>query len=233
MQRRSETLAKISIFRSLNDSVVANLDTQCSWRRFSKNEWILTYQDEGDDVFFIVSGLVQVRIQAISGRETLLREVAAGEYFGELAALDGGPRSSGVVAVTDTIIARMPAKVFRSVILCNPDLCDQLLRHFASQIRVLANRVNEYSTLDMRERLYAELLRLARPDRMDGNRGLITPPPLHADLAAKISTRREAVTRELKSMERSGLVERRRGGIVLADISNLRHLLDEELDEAL
>jgi CRP/FNR family transcriptional regulator, cyclic AMP receptor protein len=232
MQRRSETLAKISLFRSLDDSDIAKLDTQCTWRRASANEWIITYQDESDDVFFVVSGLVQVKIQAISGRETLLREIVAGEYFGELAAIDGNPRSSGILAVTETTIARMPAKIFRAAILSNSDLCDQLLRHFTSQIRKLANRVNEYSTLDVRARLYAELLRLARPDRRDGNRALVTPPPPHADLAARISTRREAISRELKSLERSGLVERHRGGIVLADVSGLRNLLDEEVDEA-
>lgn len=232
MQRRSETLAKIALFRSLKEGDIAKLDTQCTWRRASANEWIITYQDESDDVFFVVSGLVQVKIQAISGRETLLREIVAGEYFGELAAIDGNPRSSGILAVTETTIARMPAKVFRAAILSNPDLCDQLLRHFTSQIRTLANRVNEYSTLDVRMRLYAELLRLARPDRRDGNRALVTPPPLHSDLAARISTRREAVSRELKSLEKSGLVERHRGGIVLADVSGLRHLLDEEADQA-
>ncbi len=232
MQRRSETLAKIPLFRSLKDSDIAKLDTQCTWRRVSANEWIITYQDENDDVFFVVSGLVQVKIQAISGRETLLREIVAGEYFGELSGIDGKPRSSGILAVTETTIARMPAKVFRAAILSNSDASDQLLRHFISEIRTLANRVNEYSTLDVRTRLYAELLRLARPDRRDANRALVTPPPLHADLAARISTRREAVSRELKSLERSGLVERRRGGLVLADVSGLRHLLDKEADEA-
>ena len=232
MLRRSETLTKIDLFRSLKDNDIAKLDTQCTWRRASANEWIITYQDESHDVFFVVSGLVQVKIQAISGRETLLREIAAGEYFGELAAIDGNPRSSGILAVTETTIARMPAKTFRTAILSSPSLSNQLLRHLAGQVRTLANRINEYSTLDVRTRLYAELLRLARPDRRDGNRAMVTPPPLHADLAARISTRREAISRELKLLERSGLVERHRGGILLADVSGLRHLLDKEVDEA-
>src|ERR1700754_3920465 len=139
MLRRSETLAKIDLFRSLNDSDIAKLDTQCTWRRAAANEWIITYQDENDDVFFVVSGLVQVKIQAISGRETLLREIVAGDYFGELAAIDGSPRCSGILAATETTIARMPAKTFRAAILSHPGLCDQLLRHLAGQVRTLAN----------------------------------------------------------------------------------------------
>jgi CRP/FNR family cyclic AMP-dependent transcriptional regulator len=231
MQRISETLAKIALFRSLSDSDVAKLDTQCLWRRYSANEWIVSYQDQSNDVFFIVSGLVQVKIQAISGRETLLRDIAAGEYFGELGAIDAKPRSSDIVAVTETTIARMPSGTFRAAVHSHPDLCDQLLCHLASQIRMLANRVNEYSTLDVRTRLYAELLRLARPDRRDDNRALVTPPPPHADLAARISTRRESVSRELKLLERSGLLEKRRGGLILADVARLRRLLEEETEE--
>lgn len=230
MSRHTETLAKIALFRSLPKAAVARLDTQCSWRRAGRNEWIIDYQDRSNDVFFVVGGTVQVKIQAVSGREVLLREIDAGEFFGELAAIDGKPRSSGIVAVTDVTIARMPAKVFLAAVHAHPDVCDQLLALLAGQVRMLSNRVNEFTTLDIRHRLYAELLRLARPDPGSNGRARISPPPMHAELAARVSARREAVSREFKALERAGLIERRRGSIVLTDTARLQALIEAATD---
>ena len=230
MARTTETLARIPLFRSLEAEAIRQLDTQCAWRRASTGQWLIEYQDASTDVFFVAAGTVHVMIQS-AGREVLLRRINAGEFFGELAAIDGQPRSSGIVAVTDVTIARMPATVFRAAVHAYSDVCDQLLALLASQIRALANRVNEFSTLDVRTRIYAELLRLSRPEGGNAGRAIISPPPVHAEIAARVSTRREAVTRELKTLERGGLIERRRGAIVLTDADRLRQLVEEAADE--
>jgi CRP/FNR family transcriptional regulator, cyclic AMP receptor protein len=227
MSRPTETLAKIGLFQSLDATAIRHLDTQCAWRRAPRNAWIIDYQDTSNDVFFVVSGTVRVKIQSVSGREILLREINAGEFFGELAAIDNQPRSSGIVAVTDVTIARMPASVFRAALHEHADVCDQLLALLAGQVRILANRINEFTTLDVRHRIYAELLRLARPEAASTSRAVISPPPVHAEIAARVSTRREAVAREFKALERGGLIERRRGAIVLTDTQELRRLIEE------
>jgi len=168
----------------------------------------------------------------VSGREVLLREINAGEFFGELAAIDNQPRSSGIVAVTDVIVARMPASVFRAAVHAHSDVCDQLLALLAGQVRILANRVNEFTTLDARHRIYAELLRLSRPEAANPKQAVVTPPPVHAEIAARVSSRREAVARELKALERAGLLERRRGALVLTDTQRLRQLIDAATESA-
>lgn len=227
MSRNTETLAKIGLFRSIDPEAIRKLDTQCAWRRVERNQWILDYQDGGNDVVFVTSGRVQVKIQSVAGREVLLREIDAGEYFGELAAIDGQPRSSGIVAVTDVTIAKMPASVFRAAVHAHADVCDQLLALLSGQIRTLSNRVNEFTTFDIRHRLYAELLRLARPEPGKPASALISPPPVHAELAARVSARREAVAREVKALERAGLLERRRGAIVITDAGRLRQMIEQ------
>jgi CRP/FNR family cyclic AMP-dependent transcriptional regulator len=232
MSRKTETLAKIGLFRSLDGTEIEQLDTQCSWRRATRNQWIMDYQDTTNDVFFIVSGTVRVKLQSVSGREVLLREINAGEFFGELAAIDNQPRSSGIVSVTDVIVARMPASVFRAAVHAHSDVCDQLLALLAGQVRILANRVNEFTTLDARHRIYAELLRLSRPEAANPKQAVVTPPPVHAEIAARVSSRREAVARELKALERAGLLERRRGALVLTDTQRLRQLIDAATESA-
>ena len=229
MARRTETLAKVPLFGSLAADAIAALDTQCSWRRAPAGQWIIDYQDASSDVFFVVSGAVRVVIQS-AGREVLLRQIDAGEFFGELAAIDEAPRSSGIVAMTDVTIARMSAGTFRAALHAHPDVCDQLLALLAGQIRMLTNRVNEFSTLDVRHRIHAELLRLSRTEAADPARAIISPPPVHAEIAARVSTRREAVARELKALERDRLIERRRGALVLTDVDRLRRMINDAIE---
>jgi CRP/FNR family transcriptional regulator, cyclic AMP receptor protein len=221
------TLAGIPLFKSLDGEAIRRLDTQCIWRRAKAQEFVLDYQDGGTDLYFVVQGHVRVLIQANSGKDSILRDIRDGEFFGELAAIDAQPRSAAIVAITDSVIAKMPATVFRQTVHSHADVCDQLLALLTSQIRMLSNRVYEYGTFDVRRRLYAELLRLSRPAAKGDTKAVISPPPMHAELAARISTHREAVTRELAKLERGGLLERRRGAMVLLDPGRLASLIGE------
>lgn len=221
------TLAGIPLFKSLDGEAIRRLDTQCIWRRAKAQEFVLDYQDGGTDLYFVAQGHLRVLIQANSGKDSILRDIRDGEFFGELAAIDAQPRSAAIVAMTDSVIAKMPATVFRQTVHDHADVCDQLLALLTSQIRMLANRVHEYGTFDARRRLYAELLRLSRPAGKGNAQTIISPPPMHAELAARISTHREAVTRELAKLERGGLLERRRGAMVLLDPGRLASLIGE------
>ena len=226
MAQPAETLARIPLFRSLDEDAIRRLDAGCIWRRAAAKEWVLDYESGGTELFFVLRGHVRVVITA-AGREVILRDIRDGEFFGELAAIDNRPRSAGIVAVTDTLVARMPAAVFRRVVHEHTDVCDQLLGTLVAQIRVLANRANEHSNLGVRQRLYAELLRLARPSA-NGGVPVVSPPPTHAELAARVSSHREAITRELNALERGRLIERRRGAIVLLEANRLRGMIAED-----
>jgi len=230
MARQNETLSRIELFRSLIPDAIERLDTRCIWRRARAKEWIIDYQDESTDVFFLISGLARVMIRSISGRETILRDIDAGAFFGELAAIDGRTRSASILAVTDTTIAKMSAAVFLETVTSHPDVCVQLLRLVTSQVRMLATRVNEFTTLAIRERLIMELLRLSKSSRADPREAIVSPPPVHADLAGRISTRRETVTKELSALERDGLVRRGRGALTLIDVPRLLGMLGQEAD---
>ena len=222
----AETLTQIPLFRSLDATAVQRLDALCAWQRAQAKEWVLDYGSSGTDLFFVVHGHVRVVIAA-AGRDVILRDIRDGEFFGELAAIDRQPRSAGILAITDTLVARMPASVFLRMVHEQPDVCDQVLRTLVGQIRALANRANEFSNLGVRQRLYAELLRLSRgPARKDGQ-VVVSPPPTHAELAARVSSHREAITREMNALSRRGLIERRRGAIAIMDAARLRKMVAE------
>ncbi len=224
MIRKFETLARIPLFRSLDRAEIQRLDTQGVWRRAAAGDGVLEVGDGGADLYFVARGKLRVKIQAISGKESILRDLGDGEFFGELAAIDRRPRSASIVALTDAIVAKMAAQVFMDVVHRHAEVCDALLTLLAGQIRMLAHRVDEYSTLDVRGRIHAELLRLSRPDAANA---VISPPPTHAEIAARVSCRREAVTRELNALARQGLLARRRGAIVLTDPEALARGVEE------
>jgi CRP/FNR family cyclic AMP-dependent transcriptional regulator len=213
------------VFASLSPDDVRAIDVRCIWRRFSAGEWVIDYQSDGTDVFFVHSGQARVVI-VTSGREIILRDIHEGEYFGEFSAIDGKPRSAAIRAIVDTIVARMSAVVFWETIRRHPDVCEKVLKSLVVQLRTLNDRTNEHANLDVRHRLCSELLRLSRTTTE--GRIVISPPPTHAELAARISSHREAVTKFLNALERSGLISRSPSAIVLTDAEGLRRVVAEE-----
>jgi CRP-like cAMP-binding protein len=227
MNRAVETLAKIELFSSLTPSEITMLDSRCIWRRAKAREWILDYEEQSTEVFFLTSGMVRVLIQTEEGRETILRDIQAGTSFGELAAIDGEKRSASILALTDATIARMSSATYVETVTHHPEVARQALVTMTRHIRSLTDRVREFTTLGIHGRLSRELVRMSRPERGTDKRAIITPPPTHAHLAGLIGTRRETVTKELSAMARAGLLETRRGAIVLLDVQKLVQNLDQ------
>jgi CRP/FNR family cyclic AMP-dependent transcriptional regulator len=228
MTRQSESLVQVPMFRTLGRAAVKALDARCEWRRVAAKQWVIDYQDDGMDVFFVVAGSVRVLIYAKSGREVILADLEAGGFFGELAPIDGHPRSASVLAMTDAVVATMPGAVFLEVLRDQPDVSMYVLKLLAERVRALDNRVLEYSTLDVPHRVACELLRLARPDPDHPNRGILAPAPTQSELAARVSTSREGVVREMKALERAGYLKRARDSIILTDMPGLVQRLETE-----
>jgi CRP/FNR family cyclic AMP-dependent transcriptional regulator len=228
MAKPHETLEKIGLLRSLERKDREAFAKRCHWRHAQAKQWLLEQHDSGTDIFFLSSGVVRVLITPSPDREIILGDIEAGGYFGEMAAIDGQPRSAGILAITDATIACMSASVFRDLLHKHPDVSEQLLRQLVARIRTLDQRVNEFSSMHVKNRIYAELLRRSRPDPEDKRRALVSPPPVHADIAARVSTRREMVARELKALERAGLMSKRRGAFVLNNVPELMQMLNRE-----
>lgn len=222
----SEPLATFPLFRSLQDTELAAIGAKCIQRHFQRNDWVVAPHEANTNVFFVLKGTLRLQMPRTAGREIIFREFGPGDYFGGVSTFHGRPRGAGVFALTDVALIRMRGSVFREVIHNHADVCDQVLSRLANDIRELANRVNEFSTLDIRHRLYAELLRQSRP-RDGGNHAVISPPPLQSKIAACISARREPVTREMKALERAGLLRRSRGILEITDTKRLHDMIGD------
>ncbi len=220
-------LGVISIFSGLSNQELESVARRCRWRRFVREEQIVHAEDETDEVYFVVEGTVRAEVYSGSGRAVTFRDLGPGEVFGELSAIDQKPRSANVVALSDVTIAAVSANEFWQLIREYPAIAEATLRRLAALVRSLSDRVVEFSTLAVRNRIHAELLRLARDNMATENSAMIVPSPTHAEIANRISTHREAVSREMSSLARSGIIERRDGGLFVSDIERLVQLLQE------
>ena len=225
------TLAGISIFSGLTPKALEELQQRCAWRRYEQGEPVVGYLDSSDDVFFVANGEVGVTIYSVAGQAVSFRTLGAGDIFGEYAAIDGGPRSASVEARTSCLIASMSAKAFRKLLRTEPAVAEAVLKGLVRNVRALTKRVYEFSTLAVNNRIHAELLRLASLAPREGKGARLNPAPTHAEIASRISTHREAVTRELNRLARIGIIERKSGTLLVRDLDRLAAMLHEMTGE--
>jgi len=210
----ARTLGHVPLFAGLGPEEIHDIDARCLWRKAAAGEWVFDYHSEGVDVFFVAAGLARAVIVS-AGREMILRDIRQGEYFGQYSAIDGKPRSAAIVAVTDTMVARMPAPTFWTLIHAHENVRERVLKGLVADLRAINLRASEQVNFSVRQRLCAELLRLSRST--GEGRVVVSPPPTHAELAARIGTHREAVTKTLSALEKGGLIERGATAIRLPD----------------
>lgn len=220
-------LRTIPLFEGLSLDALEALARRCRWRRFPAGQRIISREAPDTDVYFVISGQVRVTAFSASGRQVTYGDMHAGQWFGDFAALDGLTRSADVVAVEETLVATLDPAAFRALLHEHPQVSERMMRRLVSCVRELTERVFDFSTLGVQNRVHAELLRLAREAGVKANSARIDPAPKHSDIAGQISTYREQVTRELSAMVKQGLVQRSGRALVVPDVARLERLVSE------
>lgn len=184
------------------------------------------------DVFLILSGSLRVSLFSSAGREVTFRDLAGGEMFGELAGIDGEPRSATIMATADSLLGVVRARDFREAVTASPEAAMWLAARLARQIRSLTERVFELSALNVRSRVHCELLRMCALAGIEDNRAELLRPPTHDALASRIGTHREAVTREIGYLASTGIVSRRGHALAINDVARLAGIVGSATGEA-
>lgn len=222
------SLDRIDLFRSLSAEERAALAKQCAWRHFHAQEQIVDQDSDTRDLCIIVEGRVRVVNHSVSGREITFDDIGAGGWLGELATIDGEPRSAGIVALTETWVAFMSPRLFQETVLTHPEVGLLVMRRLARMVRTATGRIMDLSTLGANNRVHAEILRLAKPGlKDDGTTAEISPIPIHSDIASRVSTTRETVARVLSDLSRDGLVVRKGNALVVTDFDKLEEMVED------
>lgn len=227
-----DSIARIPIFKGLSEAKVEDCSRRCSWRSYDENELVIDYEDDTRDVRFITSGRVRIILRIATGKEMILTEMTEGDFFGEIAAIDNEGRSANVTALSRSHMCIMPQALFLELIETDADFNKAVMRTLAERVRSLNLRLAEHCFLQTKHRLYTELLRQSRPRMGHDAQRSISPPPTQKDLAARIGTRREVVSREIASLKRSGIVDKTTGALVLCDLPKLNAMISAGWAEA-
>jgi CRP/FNR family transcriptional regulator, cyclic AMP receptor protein len=232
VQASSFGLRNVRILQGLSQQRLDILAAQCAWRTVEPGQVIVARNGSDRDVHFVVSGRVRVTSFSAGGKQVTFRDEEAGEMFGDLAAIDGKPRSADVLALDNVLVASLSPEAFRELIAAEALVRERVLQRLAGLVRLLSERVIELSTLGVQNRIHAELLRLARASGATGPQARLEPAPKHVDIASQVSTYREQVTRELSALTKQGLLARDGSALLLLDVPRLERMVEEVRSEA-
>jgi CRP-like cAMP-binding protein len=230
-QERLSRLKSLKILADLPEPAIECVAQVCRWQRYAAGEQIVGYRDKSTDIYFLIAGKARATVYSSEGKAVVFAEVNAGSMFGEIAAIDGKGRSATVEAQEPCTIAAMTADQFEALIGREPSVALATLRHLTAEVRRLSERVFEFSTLAVQNRIHAELLRLASQAGQTKGAAVLSPSPSLSDIADRISTHREAVSRELSRLQALGLLRRESGKLVIASLEKLAVLVNDARGE--
>ena len=228
---RKLLLSSIPLLERISTESIKKIERHAKRLNFVKGQEIIARSQELNDVYILVQGLARVLVFSANGKAVGFRRISPGDLFGEFAAIDGDRRSASVEAVTNCVVVCMSSNFFRELMESDPVFMNAVLNHLVGMLRGLTARIVEFSTLAVKNRIHSEIVRMAR-DTKDGKGGfLISPAPTHAEIAQRISTHREAVSREISRLKQLGIIERRGRALAVMNLARLERMVEEASGE--
>lgn len=224
-----DALRGCGLFGAADDAAIETLVRVLRIRRFRKGETIFHQGDPGDALFVLNSGSVKVVLPSDEGAEpAIVAILGPGEFFGELAILDGAPHSATIVAVEPTETLVLHRDAFLALIDSDSGLRRALLASLATEMRRLTGHVEDLHFLDLPGRLASRILRLAKSAGRSAGDGTvrISWPYTQSELAGMIGGSRQSVNRLLADLSDQGLVRLERDELVVLDVDRLAGTVD-------
>lgn len=218
-------LRTAAVLACLSDAELDELLPRTSWIRIRRGEELLSHLTSSAQVYFLIQGVLRAQITTPHGKTVAIRKLLSGAHIGEIAALTGSPRSVSVVAETDALVAEWSAETFRQAMQRNALFAEAIAASLARTVVTLTDRLFEIAALEVRFRLYAELLRLARCGEVTDSGLLIRDAPTHEMIAASIGAQREAVTRELGYLASENIIAHGRQELLIKDSERLQDMV--------
>jgi CRP/FNR family cyclic AMP-dependent transcriptional regulator len=219
----NDALRRCPLFAGMSQESLQAITRTLRARRFRRGEVLFHEGDPGDALFVVASGAVKVVGPSEEGEEAILATLRRGDFLGELAVLDGAPRSASAVALEATEVLALPRDQFRALVASEPAIRDALLAALAGELRRLTTHVAELHFLDLTGRLAARLARLAEEhgERLPNGSIRLDAPLTQSDLAAMIGATRQSVNKLLGEFEADGLLLIERDSILVPNLDRL------------
>jgi CRP/FNR family transcriptional regulator, cyclic AMP receptor protein len=210
----------VALLSSLPEAPVQRLAAASLPRRLQKGQLLFSQGEPGDAVYVVVSGNIAIVLATADGRELVINEMGAGDFFGELALFPGQTHTAGAVAQAASLVLRLPCSAFLAELDSQPVLMRHLLDAFAQRLRASSERESALAFMTAPARLARLLLRNVASDGLTGP--LVTVS--QEELAQCVGVTRQTVAKVLGGWRRAGWIITGRGRIMLVDRAALKRL---------
>jgi CRP/FNR family transcriptional regulator, cyclic AMP receptor protein len=209
-------------FKELEPELIDQVASHAITRVVKAGTVIYGKGDPGDSLFAVITGTVQISVPSVEGKDTVFAQLAAGEIVGEIALLDGRPRSADVAAVTDCELMVINRRDFVPLIHDHPELAFRLIDILCEKLRRTNDQVERVTFLDLPTRLAKVLIELAEAGEAsaEGRRISIT----QRAIGQMIGMSRESINKQLRNWEERNWVRLERGSIVVVALDKLTAL---------
>lgn len=217
------TLRRVPLFHELTEAEIKVLAANVSPRRYAAGRIIFSEGQPGGDLLILHEGTVRVVRAARNGRQQLLCIERAGSSLGEVSVFDSGPYSATAIAGSDVVLLAIRGGYFRSLCESQPRVAAQVIRVLGHRLRRLRDLVEDLSCGTVRDRLITYLVRLAEQNGSRAGEGIeVNLEENNEELAVRLGTVREIVSRNLGGLHGEGLIRMRRRAIMIPNLEALR-----------
>lgn len=227
--RHRELLVATPMFQGMPDSQLDALARQAKVRKLGPREVLFAKGDPGESMYLVVSGRVRVGVVSVDGREVTYALIGPGQMFGEIAILDGGPRSADATAAEPTELLVIERRDILAFIRANGDYGLRLIEILCARLRNANELLEDTVFLSLPTRMAKQLLNLSDTlgERQPNDEGVTIRMSQQA-VADYMGISRESVNKVLSRWEQAGLVSLWRGQITIRSREGLsRFLVDE------
>ncbi|HEU5319046.1 MAG TPA: Crp/Fnr family transcriptional regulator [Chloroflexota bacterium] len=219
-------LARVGLFEGLPQSELEQLAALVRQRRYRRGVTIFREGDPGAALYLIESGQVRIGITSEDGKELVIALLGPGDFFGDLALLDGAPHSADAFAREDCSLLLLQRSDFQRYLASRPEIANHLLGVLSRRLRRNTQMLQEAAFLDVSARVASALLQLADlHGQPDGEAITITSQFKQSELAAMVGASRESVNKWLRYYERIGLVRSSGRSLTILQPDQLRRRL--------
>lgn len=219
-------LASIPMFADLAPDSLEVLADMVQYRKYTKGAFILGQNESGTAMFLLTSGRVKVSLASPEGKELVLNYLEAPAHFGEMALVDGQPRSSDVIAVTDVELFALDGKDLSAAIQIQPKLALSLIATLSRRLRHTINRLEDMAFHDATHRVMRVVLNVATAG-LETRGTPVIQGMTHYDLATLAGTSRETASRVISQLAREGIVTTK-GRRIIVDLDALVRRLGQD-----
>jgi CRP/FNR family cyclic AMP-dependent transcriptional regulator len=200
------------LFKNFEPSIIDRILSRAVIRKIKKGTVLFRKGDIGSTLYAVCAGSVRISVPSEQGQDAIFNVIPSGELFGEIALLDGGPRTADAVAVEDSELMIIDRRDFIPMVRENPDVAMKLIELVCARLRRTSEQVEDIMFLGLPGRLAKALLQLHSQPGVGPSHAIRVT---QRDLSQMIGVSRESVNKLLRDWQRHGWVKLQRGGLIV------------------